>query len=312
MRVLITGAAGFIGTNLSLRFLKEGHEVIGVDNFACSKRSVLKNFTFYDKFEFIEADICEYDFKKISGEIDWIFNLACPASPPKYQKDPFFTIRTNTDGMFNVLELARIKKAKILQASTSEIYGDPLVHPQTEEYRGNVNTLGPRSCYDEGKRMAETICFEYRDKHGVDVKLVRIFNTYGPYMDPEDGRVITNFIKQSLNGENLTIYGDGTQTRSFQYIDDLLNAFVALMKKPKSIWGPFNTGNPNEFTIKELAETVKKITGTRAKIVYMPLPQDDPKKRRPDISKAKKILKWAPKVRLEEGLKHYIDGYRTL
>ncbi len=312
MTILITGAAGFIGTNLSLYFLKRGDKVIGIDCFACTKREVLKNFASYKNFEFIEADICTYDFSKITEKVDWVFNLACPASPPKYQRDPFFTIKTNTEGLFNVLTFALKNKAKVLQSSTSEIYGDPLVHPQVEEYRGNVNTIGPRSCYDEGKRIAETICYEFRDKKKLDVKIVRIFNTYGPYMDPEDGRVITNFIRQALSGEPITIYGDGKQTISFQYVDDLIGAFIKLMEQPFEIWGPFNTGNPSEFTINELVETVIKITKSKSKIEYLPLPQDDPKKRKPDISKAMKVLNWKPKVKLEEGLKHYIDWYKTL
>ena len=312
--VLITGATGFVGTNLSLYHLSLGDSVIGIDNFCSSPKRNLKtiqNHAKKDKFRFIEADINTFDFPKVRQKIDRIYNLACPASPPKYQKDPLFTIRTCTNGVTNVLELAKRKGATVLQASTSEIYGDPEVHPQTEEYRGNVNTIGPRACYDEGKRLAETLCYEYKQQ-GVDVRIARIFNTYGPHMSPTDGRVITNFIDQALSAKPITIYGHGKQTRSFQYVDDLIAGFIALTSSRKKLFGPYNLGNPTEFTINELAKTVLKITKSKSEIKHLPLPKDDPTRRKPDISKAKKELKWRPTVSLETGLKNYIDWYSTI
>ena len=285
MRVLVTGAAGFIGNNLCERLCKDGHEVFGIDVAW-------------------EEDICD----GVDQPCDWLFNLACDASPKRYQAFPFFTLRTNFTGTWNCLENALRYNAKMLQASTSEVYGDPLQNPQQEDYCGNVNPVGPRSCYDEGKRVAETLCFEYKKEVNVDVRIARIFNTYGPGMDADDGRVVSNFIVQALRGEPLTIYGKGMQTRSFCYIDDLLNGFMTLMKADEFVT---NLGNPVEFTVYELAELVLRLTGSKSKMVFLPLPQDDPRQRKPDISKAK-ALGWEPKVSLEDGLKETIKYFKGI
>ena len=305
---LITGGAGFIGTNLCKRLLKEGHKVICVDNLYTGQMRNIEPLMSNPNFKFINHNIIEP--LKIEEKIDEIYNLACPASPPHYQKDPLFTINTCYIGMTNMLELAKKNNCKILQASTSEVYGDPLEHPQKETYWGHVNCFGSRSCYDEGKRSAETLCYNYIKQFGVDVKIIRIFNTYGPSMDKNDGRVVTNFINQALHDKDITIYGDGSQTRSFQYVDDLIEAMTRVMKTDNSFHGPINLGNPNEFTIKELAEILLEIVkDSKSKIVYVELPKDDPCKRKPDISLAKKTLDWEPKIQLKEGLKRTIDYF---
>ena len=305
---LITGGAGFIGTNLCKRLLKEGHKVICVDNLYTGQMRNIELLMSNPNFKFINHNIIEP--LKIEEKIDEIYNLACPASPPHYQKDPLFTINTCYIGMTNMLELAKKNNCKILQASTSEVYGDPLEHPQKETYWGHVNCFGIRSCYDEGKRSAETLCYNYIKQFGVDVKIIRIFNTYGPSMDKNDGRVVTNFINQALHDKDITIYGDGSQTRSFQYVDDLIEAMTRVMKTDNSFHGPINLGNPNEFTIKELAEILLEIVkDSKSKIVYVELPKDDPCKRKPDISLAKKTLDWEPKIQLKEGLKRTIDYF---
>jgi UDP-glucuronate decarboxylase len=307
--ILITGATGFIGTNLALKLLSLGDRVIGIDNFYSSSPKRLRIFADKKNFYFIKHDIRKP--LKIKEKIDEIYNLACPASPPIYQKDPIFTLETSILGIRNMLKLAEEYKAKILQASTSEVYGNPLEHPQKESYWGNVNPVGPRSCYDEGKRVAETFCYEYFNK-GVDVRVVRIFNTYGPFMSSADGRVVVNFIVQALKNEDLTIYGDGSQTRSFCYIDDLVEGMIKYMDLKERFFGPINLGNPGEFTIKQLAEIVLKlIPESKSKIVYRPLPKDDPEKRRLDITLAKKVLNWEPKIGLEEGLLKTIDYFRN-
>lgn len=305
---LITGGAGFIGTNLCKRLLKEGHKVICVDNLYTGKMRNIEKLMLNPNFKFINHNIIEP--LKIEEKIDEIYNLACPASPPHYQKDPLFTLNTCFIGMTNMLELAKKNRCKILQASTSEVYGDPLEHPQKETYWGHVNCFGIRSCYDEGKRSAETLCFNYINQYGVDAKIIRIFNTYGPSMDKNDGRVVTNFINQALYNENITIFGDGSQTRSFQYIDDLIEAMIKLMKLDNSFHGPINLGNPQEFTIKELAQIVLElIKDSKSKIIYTKLPKDDPCKRKPDIGLAKKIINWEPKIPLREGLQKTIDYF---
>ena len=308
---LITGGAGFIGTNLCKRLLNEGHKVICVDNLYTGQMRNIEPLMNNQNFKFINHDIIEP--LNIEEKIDEIYNLACPASPPHYQKDPIFTLQTNFMGMCNMLDLAKKNNCKILQASTSEVYGDPLQHPQKETYWGHVNCVGIRSCYDEGKRCAETLCFNYINEYKVDVKVIRIFNTYGPSMDKDDGRVVTNFINQALNDKDITIYGDGTQTRSFQFVDDLIEAMIRVMKTDNTFHGPINLGNPNEFTIKELAEmTLDLIKDSKSKIVYEELPQDDPCKRKPDITLAKEKLGWEPKIQLREGLKKTIDYFSEL
>jgi len=308
---LITGGAGFIGTNLCIRLLKEGHKVICIDNLYTGQMRNLEPLFSNENFKFINHNIIEP--LKIEEKLDEIYNLACPASPSHYQKDPLFTINTCYIGMTNMLELAKKNKCKILQASTSEIYGDPLEHPQKETYWGHVNCFGIRSCYDEGKRSAETLCYNYINQFNVDVKIIRIFNTYGPWMDKNDGRVITNFINQSLYNKDITIYGDGSQTRSFQYIDDLIEAMLRIMKMDNSFHGPINFGNPHEFTIKELAEiTLKLNKDSKSKIVYVDLPKDDPCKRKPDICLANKILNWEPKIQLREGLKKTFNYFKEI
>ncbi len=310
MRILITGGAGFIGSHLSKHYLDNNHDVICVDNFYTGNKENILDLLGNKNFEFIERDIIDpLDIP----DVDQIYNLACPASPPRYQKDPVFTLKTSVIGSLNMLEFARKNNARILQASTSEVYGDPTVHPQPESYWGNVNPTGIRSCYDEGKRAAETLFFDYQRKYGTDIRVVRIFNTYGPHMDPADGRVVSNFITQTLQNKDITIYGDGTQTRSFQYIDDLIEGMIKMMENEKKFFGPVNMGNPDEFTILELAQKILElIPESRSKIVYEPLPQDDPKQRKPDITLAKEELNWEPKVNLEEGLKKTIEYFRSI
>lgn len=308
MRILVTGGAGFIGSHLCERLIGLGHEVICVDSLFTGAKENLVNIAGNPKFFFIEHDIVEPLF--VEEKIDQIYNLACPASPVQYQSNQVHTIKANTVGMINMLGLARKHKARFLQTSTSEVYGDPLEHPQTEEYRGNVNPIGPRSCYDEGKRCAETLCFDYHRMHGMEIKVVRIFNTYGPRMAFNDGRVVSNFIVQALQNKPVSLYGDGTQTRSFCYVDDLVGGLIAMMKTPKSVLGPINFGNPVEKTVRELADMVIEQTKSKSKIVFKKLPTDDPKRRCPDISKAKKICGWQPTINLEDGLNKTIANFK--
>lgn len=305
MRILITGGAGFLGSHLCDRLFNEGHEVLCLDNFYTGRKRNVRHLIGDPRFELVRHDVTE-PFK---FEVDQIYNLACPASPPHYQHNPIKTAKTSFLGAMHCLGLGKRLGARVFQASTSEVYGDPEVHPQPESYRGCVNPVGIRSCYDEGKRVAETLFFDYHRQNGVDIRVVRIFNTYGPRMLPDDGRVVSNFIVQALKGEDLTIYGDGTQTRSFCYADDLIDGFVRLMNHP-SLIGPVNIGNPGEFTMLELAELVLKKVGGRSKISFHPLPGDDPKQRQPDISLAKSELGWEPKVTLEQGLDPTIDYFR--
>lgn len=306
-RVLVTGGAGFLGSHLCERLVKDGCDVICMDNFRTSAKRNIRHLLDSLYFEFIRHDIIE----PIFIECDQIYNLACPASPIWYQQDPIYTTKTSIYGAFNCLGIAKRTGARILQSSTSEVYGDPEVHPQVESYRGAVNTIGPRACYDEGKRVAETLFFDYHRQHGVDIKVMRIFNTYGPRMDMGDGRVVSNFIVQALKGEDITIYGDGSQTRSFCYVDDLIEGMVRLMNdSAEGFTGPVNIGNPGEFTIKELAEKVVSMTGSKSQIVYEDLPVDDPTQRKPDISLAKKELGWEPKVQLDEGLERTIEYFK--
>ena len=305
MRILVTGGAGFLGSHLCDRLLNEGHEILCLDNFFTGRKQNIAHLLGNPKFELIRHDVTE----PFRVEVDQIYNLACPASPPHYQYNPIKTTKTSVMGAINSLGLAKRVKARVFQASTSEVYGDPNVHPQDESYWGNVNPIGRRSCYDEGKRCAETLFFDYHRENGVDIRVVRIFNTYGPRMLADDGRVVSNFIVQALKGENLTVYGDGSQTRSFCYVDDLIEGFVRLMNQDKTV-GPVNIGNPGEFTMLQLAELVLKKVGGKSKITNMPLPADDPKQRRPDISLAKEALGWEPKVPLEEGLNRTIDYFR--
>ena len=297
-RVLVTGGAGFLGSHLCERLLAEGHEVLCVDNFFSSSRQNVGHLLNNRRFELMRHDVTF----PLYVEVDQIFNLACPASPVHYQFDPVQTTKTSVVGAINVLGLAKRLKANILQASTSEVYGDPTVHPQSEEYWGNVNPIGFRSCYDEGKRCAETLFFDYRRQHNMPIKVVRIFNTYGPRMHPNDGRVVSNFIVQALRGEDITIYGDGSQSRSFCYVDDLADALLRMMETPAEVTGPINVGNPKEFTILELAQLVIEMTATNSSIKFEPLRSDDPRQRMPDISKAKTALGWEPKTHLREGL----------
>ena len=299
MRILVTGGVGFIGSHLCERLITEGHEVICLDNFFTGRRENIFHLLDNHRFELIRHDVTE----PILLEVDQIYNLACPASPVFYQYNPVKTVKTSVMGAINMLGLAKRVRARILQASTSEVYGDPLVHPQTEDYFGNVNCIGLRSCYDEGKRVAETLMMDYQRQNGVDTRIVRIFNTYGDRMLENDGRVVSNFIVQALRGEDLTIYGDGTQTRSFCYVDDLVEGIMRLMNtEAETIHLPVNIGNPGEFTMNELAEEVAKIVGTEIKIKYLPLPQDDPKQRQPNIERAKNLLGWSPTIPLAEGL----------
>ncbi|MCR5235469.1 MAG: SDR family oxidoreductase [Lachnospiraceae bacterium] len=307
-RVLVTGGAGFLGSNLCDRLIADGNDVICVDNLFTGSKDNIRHLLGNPYFEFIRHDVIQ----PIYVECDQIYNLACPASPLWYQKDPIYTTKTSIYGAFNTLGLAKRTGARILQTSTSEVYGDPECNPQTEDYRGCVNTIGPRSCYDEGKRVAETLFFDYHRQHGVDIKVMRIFNTYGPRMDIGDGRVVSNFIVQALKGEDITIYGDGSQTRSFCYVDDLIEGMVRLMNSRDGFTGPVNIGNPGEFTIKQLAEIVIELTGSKSKLVYKDLPVDDPTQRRPDITLAKKELNWEPTVQLKNGLVSTIAYFEKL
>ncbi len=307
-RILVTGGAGFLGSHLVDRLLEQGHEVLCADNlFTGTKRNVdhLHN---HPRFEFLRHDVCF----PLYVEVDEIYNLACPASPIHYQHDPVQTTKTSVHGAINMLGLAKRLKCRIFQASTSEVYGDPSVHPQTESYWGNVNPIGPRSCYDEGKRCAETLFFDYHRQHDIGIKVARIFNTYGPRMHPQDGRVVSNFIMQALRGDDITIYGDGGQSRSFCYVDDLIEGMLRLMASEPDVTGPVNLGNPVEFTMLELAGEVLQLTGSRSRLVHLPLPEDDPRQRQPDIALAKATLDWQPKVALADGLKQTVDYFRHL
>ncbi|MDB5905154.1 MAG: NAD-dependent epimerase/dehydratase family protein [Betaproteobacteria bacterium] len=307
-RILVTGGAGFLGSHLCERLIARGDSVLCVDNFFTGTKDNLAPLLTNPHFELVRHDVTF----PLYVEVDEIYNLACPASPIHYQYDPVQTTKTSVHGAINMLGLAKRVKAKILQASTSEVYGDPKVHPQTEGYWGHVNPIGFRSCYDEGKRCAETLFFDYRRQHGLRIKVARIFNTYGPRMHPNDGRVVSNFIVQALAGEPITIYGEGSQTRSFCYVDDLIDGFLKLMDTPDDFTGPVNLGNPNEFTIRQLAEQVIKLTGSNSKLEFKPLPSDDPLQRQPDISLAKEKLDWAPSIRLEQGLVKTIDYFRKM
>ncbi|MBK6744396.1 MAG: SDR family oxidoreductase [Hydrogenophilales bacterium] len=308
MRVLVTGGAGFLGSHLCDRLIAKGCEVLCVDNLYTGKKANIHHLMGHQNFEFVRHDVTF----PLYLEIDRIFNLACPASPIHYQSDPVQTTKTSVHGAINMLGLAKRTKARILQASTSEVYGDPEVHPQPEAYWGRVNPIGPRSCYDEGKRCAETLFFDYYRQHRMEIKVVRIFNTYGPRMSLDDGRVVSNFISQALRGQDITIYGDGQQTRSFCYVDDLVEVMDRMMESPANFTGPVNVGNPGEFTMLELAEKILSLTGGRSKLIHMPLPEDDPRQRRPDISLAKSALGWEPKVALEDGLKETIRFFRSI
>ena len=305
MRILVTGGAGFLGSHLCDRLIAEGHEVTVIDNLFTGRKQNIAHLLEHPRFEFVRHDVID-PFKY---EVDQIYNLACPASPPHYQYNPIKTIKTSILGSINCLGLAKRVKARVFQASTSEVYGDPHVHPQPERYWGNVNPIGKRSCYDEGKRCAETLFFDYHREHKVDIRVVRIFNTYGPRMHESDGRVVSNFIVQALRGEDITIYGDGSQTRSFCYVDDLIEGWLRLMAQTETV-GPMNLGNPSEFTMLQLAELTLKLVGGKSKIVHKPLPSDDPKQRRPDITLAQKVLNWEPKVPLEEGLQRTIAYFK--
>ena len=305
-RILITGGAGFLGSHLADRLLDQGHEILCVDNlFTGSKRNI-DHLHGNPRFEFLRHDVT----MPLFVEVDEIYNLACPASPIHYQHDPVQTTKTSAHGAINMLGLAKRLKAKIFQASTSEVYGDPAIHPQTEDYWGNVNPIGPRSCYDEGKRCAETLFFDYHRQHGLDIKVARIFNTYGPRMHHADGRVVSNFIVQAIQGEDITIYGDGSQTRSFCYVDDLVDGFIRFMDSNEKVTGPINLGNPNEFTIRELAEKTLEKIDSNSKLIECDLPADDPKQRQPNIEQAKSVLKWEPKVELNEGLDKTIEYFQ--
>jgi UDP-glucuronate decarboxylase len=307
-RILVTGGAGFIGTHLCTRLINDGNSVICLDNFFTGSRSNVWHLMDNPLFELVRHDITT----PYNAEVDEIYNLACPASPIHYQYDAVKTVKTSVMGAINMLALGRQVDAKVLQASTSEIYGDPIVHPQTESYWGNVNTIGVRSCYDEGKRCAETLFMDYHRQKRLRIKIIRIFNTYGPLMNKNDGRVVSNFIVQALKNEDITLYGDGSQTRSFQYVDDLVEGLVRMMNADDKFVGPVNIGNPNEFTIKELAEKVIELTGSKSQFVYKPLPFDDPKQRQPDISLAKEKLNWQPTIQLEEGLAKTIEYFKTI
>lgn len=305
--ILVTGGAGFLGSHLCDRLIERGDDVICLDNFFTGKKRNIEHLIGHPSFELVRHDIVH----PVYLEVDQIYNLACPASPEAYQYNPIKTIKTSTVGMVNILGLAKRCKARVLHASTSEVYGDPDIHPQTEEYWGNVNPIGPRSCYDEGKRVAESLCMNYHLSHGQEIRLIRIFNTYGPRMDPDDGRVISNFITQALRGEPITVYGEGKQTRSFCFVSDLIEGMMRLMDQEETT-GPVNIGNPTENTMLELAEAVLKGTGSSSKIIHEPLPKDDPQQRCPDITKARNILKWEPQVNLEDGLKQTIAYYSKL
>jgi len=306
MRILVTGGAGFLGSHLCHRLIDDGQEVVCLDNFFTGRKANIASLIGNPSFELVRHDIID-PFKI---EVDQIYNLACPASPPHYQYNPIKTVKTSVMGAINCLGLAKRVKARVFQASTSEVYGDPQVHPQPESYWGHVNPIGKRACYDEGKRCAETLFFDYHRENKVDIRVIRIFNTYGPHMLANDGRVVSNFIVQALKGEDLTVYGDGQQTRSFCYVDDLIEGFVRFMAQTETV-GPMNLGNPAEFTMLQLAELTVKLVGGKSKIVFKPLPADDPRQRRPDISLARKVLKWEPKVPLKEGLKRTIAYFRA-
>jgi UDP-glucuronate decarboxylase len=307
-KILVTGGAGFLGSHLCERLLKEGHDILCVDNFFTGTKQNIAHLLSNPYFELLRHDITF----PLYVEVDQIYNLACPASPVHYQFDPVQTTKTSVHGAINVLGLARRVKAKIFQASTSEVYGDPEIHPQTEDYWGRVNPIGIRSCYDEGKRCAETLFFDYHRQHNLEIKVARIFNTYGPRMHPNDGRVVSNFIVQALRGDDITIFGSGNQTRSFCYVDDLIDGFVRFMDSPAELTGPINLGNPGEFTMLELAEKVISITQSKSKLVFKPLPEDDPKQRQPNIDLAKKHLDWEPKVGLDDGLKMTVEYFRKI
>jgi UDP-glucuronate decarboxylase len=307
-RIMVTGGAGFLGSHLCEKLLAQGNDVLCVDNYFTGRRDNIAHMLSNPHFETMRHDVCF----PLYVEVDEIYNLACPASPVHYQHDPVQTTKTSLIGAINMLGLAKRVGAKVFQASTSEVYGDPTVHPQTEDYRGNVNPLGPRACYDEGKRCAETLFFDYRRQHKLPIKVVRIFNTYGPRMHPDDGRVVSNFIVQALRGEDITIYGDGSQTRAFCFVDDLIEGFVRMMATGAEVTGPVNLGNPHEIPVRELAERVVALLGARSQIVYRPLPQDDPLQRCPDITLAKNLLDWTPKVDLETGLRRTITYFATL
>ena len=306
-RILVTGGAGFLGSHLIDRLLELGHDVLCVDNLFTGSKANIAHLLEHRNFEFLRHDVTF----PLYVEVDEIYNLACPASPVHYQHDPVQTTKTSVHGAINMLGLAKRLGAQILQASTSEVYGDPAVHPQTEDYWGHVNPIGPRSCYDEGKRCAETLFFDYHRQHQLPIKVARIFNTYGPRMHPADGRVVSNFIMQALRGEPITIYGDGSQTRSFCYVDDLIEGLIALMETGPEVTGPINIGNPSEFTIRQLAETIIELAQSPSKLVQEPLPQDDPRQRQPDISKAKAELSWEPKTNLDQGLAKTIEYFRA-
>jgi UDP-glucuronate decarboxylase len=309
LTAVVTGGAGFLGRHLCGRLLALGRRVVCVDSFVTGSRDNVAAFAGHPDFQLLRHDVC----RPLQVEADQIFNLACPASPVHYQRDPVHTVKTSVLGAVNVLELARRTGARVLQASTSEVYGDPDEHPQRESYWGNVNPVGVRACYDESKRCAETLCFDFRRQYGLEVKVVRIFNTYGPFMQQEDGRVVSNFIVQALRGEPLTVYGDGAQTRSFCYVDDLVDGLIRMMDAPAAVAGPINLGNPAEFTVAELAQLVRDLTGARSPLEFHPLPADDPRQRRPDIGLAQQLLGWRPRVDLVTGLRHTIDYFeRTL
>ena len=308
MKIILTGAAGFLGSHISDRLIKEGHSVIGLDDLSTGSMANLEHLLDHPKFNFFEHDVREAIL--IKG--DAILNFACPASPVHYQADPVRTIETNFLGIINMLHLARKLKIPLVQASTSEVYGDPTESPQKESYWGNVNPIGIRSCYDEGKRAAETLCFDYRRQYGVDTRVIRIFNTYGPRMAIGDGRVVSNFVVQALSGKDITIYGEGQQTRSFCFVSDLVDGIYRMLSSKEVIDAPINLGNPNEFSMMELARTVLKLTGSKSKIVYRDLPLDDPRQRKPDITRAKEVLKWAPKIELEEGVSQTIDYFKSV
>ncbi len=307
-RILVTGGAGFLGSHLCERLVEQGHDVVCIDNFFTSQKSNLDHLLNRKNFELIRHDVTH----PMWLEVDEIYNLACPAAPGHYQYNPIKTMKTSVMGAINVLGMAKRCRAKVLQASTSEVYGDPDVHPQPESYRGNVNPIGPRACYDEGKRAAETLFFDYYRSNRVNIRVVRIFNTYGPRMHPFDGRVVSNFIRQALAGEEITLFGDGGQSRSFCYVDDLIEAMIRMMNGPNEFVGPVNIGNPHEFTVRQLAEMVVELTGSTSRIVYKPLPADDPRQRQPDISLAKANLGWEPKVTLRDGLGRTIEYFRSI
>lgn len=306
-KILVTGGAGFLGSHLCERLLNGGNDVLCVDNFYTGSKENVKHLLAHPHFELMRHDVTF----PLYVEVDEIYNLACPASPPHYQSDPVQTTKTSVHGAINMLGLAKRLKAKILQASTSEVYGDPEIHPQTEDYWGRVNPVGIRSCYDEGKRCAETLFFDYWRQHQVDIKVVRIFNTYGPRMDPNDGRVVSNFIMQALQGKDITIYGDGQQTRSFCYVDDLIDGMIRMMNSPEGFTGPVNIGNPREYTMLELAQKIIQLTNSSSKLIFMPLPQDDPKQRQPDINLANKKLSWQPNILLVDGLEKTIHYFKS-